>query len=72
MKPYKVILGCLHIEVINALYDKGIDFINDKSASSLITKVFATDIFSNNDQKDSICLTTLSPSLIFKVCKLSF
>jgi hypothetical protein len=51
-RHYKVILGCLHIEVINALYDKGIDLINDKNASLLIIKTFVANNCSNNDQKE--------------------
>ncbi len=33
-KDYKVILGCLCMEVINVLYDKGINRIKDKTTWS--------------------------------------
>jgi len=38
MKKYKIILGCLHMEVINVLYDKGINHIKDKTTSSSMSQ----------------------------------
>jgi hypothetical protein len=38
MRKYKIILGCLHMEVINVLYDKGINHIKDKTTSSSMSQ----------------------------------
>jgi hypothetical protein len=52
MKDCQVVLGYLFIEVINVLYDKGIDFINDKMTSSLATTICVIDNCFNCDLKD--------------------
>ncbi len=52
MKDCQVILGYLFIDVINVLYDKGLDFINYKMTSSLATTLFVIDNPSNCDLKD--------------------
>jgi hypothetical protein len=52
MKDCQVILGYLLIEVINVLYDKGINFINDKMTSLLATTILAIDNCFNYDLKD--------------------
>lgn len=52
IKDCQVILGYLFIDVINVLYDKGKDFINDKMTSSLATTILAIDNRFNCDLKD--------------------
>ncbi len=49
MRDCKVILGCLHTEVINVLYAKGIDCIKHKIASSSITGASIVDNCSSKD-----------------------
>ncbi len=50
MKDCKIILGCLHMEVINVLYDKGIDRIKDKT--TFVTGALTVDNCCNKDRKD--------------------
>jgi len=68
MKDYKVILGCLHMEVINVLYDKGINRIKDKTTLSLgaITIKWANTIILQKDYGLFLIIMTFAYKRIFK------